>query len=107
MTELTLKQQQILDFIKDKIKSSDMPPTRAEIATFFGFKSNNAAEEHLRAIARKGHIKVFAGTARGIHVVGYKKSSLEDELIKLSRIMDNEFGPIVGHFVRQYVAKLN
>jgi repressor LexA len=66
---LTKRQQQIYDLIKDKIKETGMPPTRAEIANFFGFKSANAAEEHLKALAKKGYIEMLAGTSRGIRLV--------------------------------------
>jgi repressor LexA len=65
---LTKRQQQILDLIKDKITDTGMPPTRAEIANFFGFKSANAAEEHLKALAKKGYIEMLAGTSRGIRL---------------------------------------
>jgi len=65
---LTPRQTEILDFIRDAVKSTGMPPTRAEIATMFGFRSPNAAEEHLRALAKKGAIEISSGTARGIHL---------------------------------------
>jgi repressor LexA len=66
---LTKRQQQIYDLIKTKIQDTGMPPTRAEIANFFGFKSANAAEEHLKALAKKGYIEMLAGTSRGIRLV--------------------------------------
>ena len=65
---LTPRQAEILDFIRDAVKSTGMPPTRAEIATLFGFRSPNAAEAHLRALAKKGAIEISSGTARGIHL---------------------------------------
>ena len=65
---LTSRQSEILDFIRDAVKRTGMPPTRAEIATMFGFRSPNAAEEHLRALARKGAIEIASGTARGIQL---------------------------------------
>jgi len=65
---LTPRQQQIFDLIKDKISETGMPPTRAEIADFFGFKSANAAEEHLKALAKKGYIHMLPGTSRGIQL---------------------------------------
>lgn len=68
MKPLTARQQQIFDLIKEKISATGMPPTRAEIATFFGFKSANAAEEHLKALAKKGYIEMLAGTSRGIRL---------------------------------------
>ncbi len=77
---LTNRQQQIYDLIKEKIHETGMPPTRAEIATFFGFKSANAAEEHLKALAKKGYIEMLAGTSRGIRLV---EERLEDEGLPL------------------------
>jgi repressor LexA len=65
---LTPRQQQVFDLIKDNIADTGMPPTRAEIATFFGFKSANAAEEHLKALAKKGYIEMLPGTSRGIRL---------------------------------------
>ncbi|TYK66568.1 transcriptional repressor LexA [Colwellia echini] len=66
---LTTRQQQIYDLIKENIQETGMPPTRAEIAKFFGFKSANAAEEHLKALAKKGYIEMLAGTSRGIRLM--------------------------------------
>ncbi len=66
---LTNRQQQIYDLIQEKISETGMPPTRAEIAKFFGFKSANAAEEHLKALAKKGYIEMLPGTSRGIRLV--------------------------------------
>ena len=69
MKALTLRQSQVLDIIKDNIQQTGMPPTRAEIAGILGFKSANAAEEHLKALARKGAITMMPGTSRGIRLV--------------------------------------
>ncbi len=68
MRPLTPRQSQIFDLIKEKISETGMPPTRAEIADFFGFKSANAAEEHLKALAKKGYINTLPGTSRGIRL---------------------------------------
>ncbi|MEJ2138893.1 MAG: transcriptional repressor LexA [Gammaproteobacteria bacterium] len=68
MSELTPRQSQVLAFIRDFIEETGMPPTRAEIATRLGFRSANAAEEHLRALQRKGSIELVAGTSRGIQL---------------------------------------
>jgi len=76
MSELTPRQSQILHFIRDSIAESGMPPTRAEIATELGFRSPNAAEEHLRALQRKGAIELMPGTSRGIQL----KDVLKDQL---------------------------
>jgi repressor LexA len=69
MIKLTPRQQEILDFIKSTIEVLGAPPTRVEISTAFGFASPNAAEEHLKALARKGAIVLEAGAARGIRLV--------------------------------------
>jgi len=66
--KLTARQQQILDLIKSAIERTGAPPTRAEIAGELGFKSANAAEEHLQALARKGVIELVGGTSRGIRL---------------------------------------
>lgn len=66
--KLTARQQQILDLIQTAIARTGAPPTRAEIATELGFKSANAAEEHLQALARKGVIELVSGTSRGIRL---------------------------------------
>jgi repressor LexA len=66
--KLTPRQQQILELIEDAIKNTGAPPTRAEIAAVLGFKSINAAEEHLRALAKKGAIDLVSGTSRGIRL---------------------------------------
>ena len=68
MRELTQRQQQILDVIRDHIDATGFPPTRAEIAKQLGFRSVNAAEEHLKALARKGVIELTSGASRGIRL---------------------------------------
>lgn len=68
MHKLTTRQEQILGYIKDYLQETGFPPTRSEIAREMGFKSPNAAEEHLRALARKGAIEVLPGTSRGIRL---------------------------------------
>lgn len=69
MRALTPRQAEILELIRTVIDDTGMPPTRAEIADRLGFKSANAAEEHLKALARKGVIEMLPGTSRGIRVV--------------------------------------
>ncbi len=76
MRELTARQKQILELIQDFIYETGMPPTRAEIASELGFKSANAAEEHLRALQRKGVLDLMPGTSRGIQL----KDSLRDQM---------------------------
>ncbi len=66
--KLTARQQQILNLVRDAIERTGAPPTRAEIAAELGFRSANAAEEHLQALARKGAIELLGGTSRGIRL---------------------------------------
>ena len=66
MKGLTNRQQEILDLIKSNLEENGLPPTRADIARTLGFKSPNAAEQHLRAIEKKGFISILAGASRGI-----------------------------------------
>ena len=68
MEDLSPKQQQILDLIREAIENTGMPPTRAEIAKAMGYSSPNAAEEHLRTLERKGAIEILKGSARGIRI---------------------------------------
>jgi repressor LexA len=67
-TKLTARQQQIFDLVRRAIEKTGAPPTRAEIAAELGFKSANAAEEHLQALARKGVLELVGGTSRGIRL---------------------------------------
>ena len=66
MKNLTKRQEEILNLIKTHILDLGFPPTRADIARSLGFKSPNAAEQHLRAIEKKGFIKILSGASRGI-----------------------------------------
>ena len=75
-TELTPRQRQVLELIRDSIEETGMPPTRAEIARSLNFRSPNSAEEHLRALERKGAITLLPGASRGIQL----KDSLRDQL---------------------------
>jgi repressor LexA len=68
MEKLTRRQQQVLDIVRDHIDRTGYPPTRADIARELGFRSANAAEEHLKALARKGAIEIIAGASRGIRL---------------------------------------
>jgi len=70
MEKLTARQQEVLDLIRSAIEETGYPPTRAEIAAELGFRSPNAAEEHLKALARKGAIEMMPGASRGIRIVG-------------------------------------
>lgn len=66
---LTPRQSEILEFIRQHLADGGLPPTRAEIAARFGFQSPNAAEEHLKALARKGAIELVPGASRGIRLL--------------------------------------
>ncbi len=66
MIKLTARQNEVLAFIRSHIEDTGYPPTRADIALELGFKSANASEEHLKALARKGAIEMIPGTSRGI-----------------------------------------
>jgi len=76
MRQLTPRQAQILEMIQDFIAETGMPPTRAEIARQLGFKSANAAEEHLRALQKKGVLELLPGASRGIQL----KDSLREQM---------------------------
>ncbi len=83
--KLTARQQQIFELIQRAIANTGAPPTRAEIATELGFKSANAAEEHLQALARKGVIELVSGTSRGIRLrSGVMRTLNESRLLQFS-----------------------
>ncbi|MFZ9466563.1 MAG: repressor LexA, partial [Burkholderiaceae bacterium] len=68
MRQLTNRQLEILELIRRHIAQTGFPPTRAEIAKALGFRSPNAAEEHLKAMARKGVLEIVSGASRGIRI---------------------------------------
>jgi repressor LexA len=76
MDGLTTRQAEILDFIRESIERNGMAPTRAEVALRFGFKSKNAAADHLRALEQKGHIKLHPELSRGIQLLHEEESDL-------------------------------
>lgn len=78
MKQLTARQTEVLDLVRSHIADTGYPPTRADIARELGFRSANAAEEHLKALARKGALEIVPGTSRGI------------------RLPDDEGLPVVG-----------
>jgi repressor LexA len=85
---LTARQSEILDFIRSTMSESGAPPTREEIARAFGFRSPNAAEQHLQALRKKGLIDLVAGTSRGIR--------LKDTVLAVREVSE-EFGlPLIG-----------
>lgn len=83
MKPLTARQQQVFDLIKDKIEATGMPPTRAEIARELGFRSANAAEEHLKALAKKQVIEIVPGASRGIRVLVQDDAANDDQGLPL------------------------
>ncbi|HLS42823.1 MAG TPA: transcriptional repressor LexA [Paenalcaligenes sp.] len=90
--KLTLRQQQVLDIIRREIQRTGFPPTRAEIAKTLGFKSANAAEDHLKALARKGAIELTAGASRGIRLTDTDEPEQDGFIANLSLQL-----PIIGH----------
>ena len=68
MKQLTARQAEVLDLVRSHITETGYPPTRADIARELGFRSANAAEEHLKALARKGALEIVPGTSRGIRL---------------------------------------
>ena len=76
MNKLTQRQSEVLGFIKNHIDETGYPPTRADIAKELGFKSANASEEHLKALAKKGAIEMIPGTSRGIKLPDNKSDGI-------------------------------
>lgn len=83
--KLTKRQSEVLECIREHIDATGYPPTRADIAKSLGFKSANAAEEHLKALARKGAIEIIPGTSRGIRLPEVE-ADLEDGLPIIGRV---------------------
>jgi repressor LexA len=91
MRPLTARQTEVLELIKTTMQETGMPPTRAEIARQLGFRSANAAEEHLKALARKGVIDILPGTSRGIKLnIPLEDSAEEDGLPLIGRVAAGE-----------------
>ncbi|RUO81158.1 repressor LexA [Idiomarina tyrosinivorans] len=89
MRPLTPRQSEILALIKDNLAATGMPPTRAEIAQRLGFRSANSAEEHLKALARKGVIEILPGMSRGIRLVG-DEDDIEEGLPLIGQVAAGE-----------------
>ena len=114
MQELTARQQEILDLIRSHIDETGYPPTRAEIAERLGFKSANAAEEHLKALARQGAIEMVAGASRGIRLPEQQHQGIpvvgrvaagnpilaEQHIEDYCQIPANFFHPAVDYFLQ-------
>ncbi|MGF1724465.1 transcriptional repressor LexA [Photobacterium nomapromontoriensis] len=90
MKPLTPRQQEVFDLIKAKIEDDGMPPTRAEIARELGFRSANAAEEHLKALARKEVIEIIPGASRGIRLLLGNESVEESGLPLIGQVAAGE-----------------
>ena len=90
MKKLTNRQAEILQLIKDNISDTGMPPTRAEIAKTLGFKSANAAEEHLKALAKKGAIEMLPGTSRGIRLIPDPANDVPEGLPLIGQVAAGE-----------------
>lgn len=86
MIKLTPRQSEILSFIKRCLEDNGYPPTRAEIAQELGFKSPNAAEEHLKALNKKGAIEMTPGASRGIRIPGFEPATEESGLPIIGRV---------------------
>lgn len=112
MLKLTARQQQVFELVQRAIERSGFPPTRAEIAAELGFSSANAAEEHLRALARKGVIELAPGASRGIRVVATPDAT--QDVSPLTALARSFSLPLIGqvaagspmlaqeHVLRQY-----
>lgn len=92
---LTKRQQEIFDFILNCLSNNGAPPTRVEIAEHFGFRSANAAEDHLKALDKKGHIELRSGTSRGIFITEAAKiiSQIDNDSPELG---DQNGMPVIG-----------
>lgn len=113
MEKLTARQTEVLNLIKRHIEETGYPPTRADIASELGFKSPNASEEHLKALARKGAIEIIPGTSRGIRlpeshtgipVVGRVAAGnpilAEENIEDYCEVPANLFHPSADYFLR-------
>lgn len=77
LSPLTKRQQEIFDYLLEFMTANGAPPTRVEIAENFGFRSPNAAEDHLKALDKKGHIELKSGTSRGILITDLARAGLQ------------------------------
>ena len=115
MIKLTARQQQILDLIEDQIEETGYPPTRAEIAELLGFRSANAAQEHLKALERKGVIEIVPGGSRSIRLLSQRAASgipivgrvaagspilAEENIEDHVKIPEQLFHPAASYFLR-------
>ena len=105
-SKLTARQQQILELIQRAIARTGSPPTRAEIATELGFKSANAAEEHLQALARKGVIELVSGTSRGIRLRREDLESINEERSRKLNLPPPSLSQLILPLIGQVAAGL-
>jgi repressor LexA len=105
-SKLTARQQQILELIQRAIALTGSPPTRAEIATELGFKSANAAEEHLQALARKGVIELVSGTSRGIRLRREDLESINEERSRKLNLPPPSLSQLILPLIGQVAAGL-
>ena len=84
-TDLTDRQQAILDFVRERIAADGLPPTWAEIARAFGFRQTRAAQKHLQALEAKGYLTLLPGKARGIRLssLGQPRTPTRDDEVEL------------------------
>ncbi len=107
MRPLTPRQQEILDLIKDTIEATGMPPTRAEIAARLGFRSANSAEEHLKALAKKGVIEMLPGMSRGIRLIGANDEDIPEGLPLIGQVAAGEPILALQHIESHYAVDQN
>jgi len=114
MEKLTKRQQEVYNLIRDHIIDTGMPPTRMDIANHFGFRSPNAAEDHLRALERKGAIEMLPGTSRGIRLMDEAEPGIpiigevaagypvlaEENISSYCDVPPNMFTPQADYFLR-------
>lgn len=95
LPKLTARQEEILQLVKSSIAETGVPPTRAEIASRLGFASANAAEEHLRALAKKGYLELSPGTSRGIRLAKALRQ-IADQLSLPGAAFEQMSLPLIG-----------
>jgi len=107
MIKLTARQEQILALIRDAINNTGFPPTRAEIAQELGFRSANAAEEHLQALARKGAIEISPGTSRGIRLLDRPEDGIRKRFAPSQMMLPHPGCWFSNSCRRTYLSKLS
>jgi repressor LexA len=113
MQNLTMRQEQVLNLIREYAEETGYPPTRAEIARLLGYKSANAAEEHIKALARKGAIEIIPGASRGIKlpetqtgipIIGRVAAGnpilAQEHIEDYCNIPQQFFNPVANYFLR-------